>query len=81
MERWTGIANLEYPGRDSGPEGLCYHQRMCARFQTPAQAAAERYWQLIEPYWKFEPSWRVLPTDQVPVVLTIDGQRIGRMMR
>ena len=54
---------------------------MCARFQTPAQAAAERYWKLIEPYWNFEPSWRVLPTDQVPVVLTVDGQRTGRLMR
>jgi putative SOS response-associated peptidase YedK len=54
---------------------------MCARFQTPAQSAAERYWQLIEPVWHFEPSWRVLPTDPVPVVLSINGQRTGRMMR
>jgi putative SOS response-associated peptidase YedK len=54
---------------------------MCARFQTPAQAAAERYWQLIDPRWQFEPSWRVLPTDPIPVVLSINGQLTGRMMR
>jgi putative SOS response-associated peptidase YedK len=54
---------------------------MCARYQTPDQAAAERYWKIIEPLWQYEPSWRVLPTDQVPVVLTVDGKRTGRMMR
>ena len=54
---------------------------MCARFQTPAQAAAERYWQLIKPDWTYNLCWRVLPTTLVPIVLTIDGQRTGRMMR
>ncbi|MGH8289167.1 MAG: SOS response-associated peptidase [Steroidobacteraceae bacterium] len=54
---------------------------MCARYQTPAQAAAERYWRAIEPLWHFEPSWRVLPTDSVPVVLGIHGTITGRMMR
>ncbi|HZO22506.1 MAG TPA: SOS response-associated peptidase [Steroidobacteraceae bacterium] len=54
---------------------------MCARFQTPAQAAAERYWKLIEPLWRYEQSWRVLPTDPVPIVLTLNGERTGRMMR
>jgi putative SOS response-associated peptidase YedK len=54
---------------------------MCARFQTPAQSAAERYWKLIDPVWEFQPSWRVLPTDPIPVVLSLDGQPTGRMMR
>jgi putative SOS response-associated peptidase YedK len=54
---------------------------MCARYQTPAQAAAERYWQVLEPLWRFEPSWRVLPTDPVPVVVSLDGAITGRMMR
>ena len=54
---------------------------MCARFQTPAQSAAERYWRLIDPLWHFEPSWRVLPTNPIPVVLSLSGQRTGRMMR
>lgn len=54
---------------------------MCARFQTPAQSAAERYWKLIDPQWQFDPSWRVLPTDPIPVVLSLNGQPTGRMMR
>jgi putative SOS response-associated peptidase YedK len=54
---------------------------MCARYQTPSQAAAERYWRVIEPIWQFEPSWRVLPTSAVPVVLSRDGAVTGRMMR
>ncbi|HZT03838.1 MAG TPA: SOS response-associated peptidase [Steroidobacteraceae bacterium] len=54
---------------------------MCARYQTPSQAAAERYWQVIEPLWHFEPSWRVLPTEQIPIVLALNGVITGRMMR
>ena len=54
---------------------------MCARYQTPSQAAAERYWRVIEPLWRFEASWRVLPTDPVPVVLSMGGAITGRMMR
>ena len=54
---------------------------MCARFLTPAQAAAERYWQTIKPIWEFSASWRVLPTQQIPIVLAIDGTITGRMMR
>lgn len=54
---------------------------MCARYLTPAQAATERYWRAIAPLWRFEQSWRVLPTQQVPVVLTLDGVTTGRMMR
>src|SRR5258708_850125 len=52
--------------------GQLYNQAMCARFQTPAQAAAERYWSLIDPLWRFSESWRVLPTDSIPIVLTLD---------
>ncbi|HET9107433.1 MAG TPA: SOS response-associated peptidase [Steroidobacteraceae bacterium] len=54
---------------------------MCARYQTPSQAAAERYWNVLEPLWRFEPSWRVLPTDPVPVVVSLDGAVTGQMMR
>ncbi|MGH8295527.1 MAG: SOS response-associated peptidase [Steroidobacteraceae bacterium] len=54
---------------------------MCARYQTPSQAAAERYWRVLQPLWHFEPSWRVLPTDPVPVVLSVNGSVTGRMMR
>src|SRR5262245_48582179 len=54
---------------------------MCGRFATPNQAAAERYWNLTKPQWRFEQSWRVWPTEPVPVVFMAGGQRTGRMMR
>ena len=54
---------------------------MCARYQTPSQAAAERYWQVLEPLWRFEPSWRILPTSPVPVVVSFEGAVTGQMMR
>lgn len=54
---------------------------MCARFQTPAQATTERYWSIVKPFWKFDPSWRVLPTQDVPIVLSVDGATTGAMMR
>ncbi len=54
---------------------------MCVRFFTPAQAAAERYWQTIAPLWQFSASWRVLPTQQIPIVLALDAATTGRMMR
>ena len=54
---------------------------MCARFQTPSQAIAERYWHLSSSIWSFEASWRVSPTDPVPVITAVESERIGRMMR
>jgi putative SOS response-associated peptidase YedK len=54
---------------------------MCARFQTPSQAAAERYWRLLHSRWSFTASWRVSPTEQVPVVLNTKAGREGWMMR
>ena len=57
------------------------YEGMCARYLTPAQAVAERYWRPIAPLWQFSESWRVLPTQQVPVVLSCAGVTTGRMMR
>lgn len=57
------------------------YEGMCARYLTPAQAVAERYWRTITPLWQFSESWRVLPTQQVPVVLSCAGVTTGRMMR
>jgi putative SOS response-associated peptidase YedK len=54
---------------------------MCARFLTPAQAAAERYWHLVQPFPPYRQSWRVLPTHSVPVIMGIDGERTGALMR
>jgi putative SOS response-associated peptidase YedK len=54
---------------------------MCARFLTAAQAAAERYWRMVDSLWRYDQSWRVLPTQQVPVLVSVNGERIGQMMR
>ena len=54
---------------------------MCARFQIPTQAQAEAYWRLLHSQWGFAPSWRVAPTEQVPVVLYSSGSSAGWMMR
>jgi putative SOS response-associated peptidase YedK len=54
---------------------------MCARFQTPTKAQAEAYWKLLHSHWSFAPSWRVAPTEQVPVVLNTPAGLSGWMMR
>lgn len=54
---------------------------MCARYRIPSQAQAEEYWQLLHSGWSFSESWRVLPTEQVPVVLQARDGRAGEMMR
>lgn len=54
---------------------------MCGRFLRPTPAAAERYWQTIPPLRDFHASWRVLPTQQIPIVLSVGGMTTGRMMR
>lgn len=57
------------------------YEGMCARYRTPSQAAAERYWRTVTPLWRFSASWRVLPTQQVPVIIRTDEAVTGRMMR
>lgn len=59
----------------------CTVHAMCARYRIPDQEAAERYWRTVAPLWHFSASWRVLPTDDVPVVIAADGVITGRMMR
>jgi putative SOS response-associated peptidase YedK len=54
---------------------------MCARYQIPTQAEAEAYWRLLHSRWSFAPRWRVLPTEQVPVVLNTSAGIAGWMMR
>ncbi len=54
---------------------------MCARYLTSSQSAVERYWQTVTPWWQFTECWRVLPTQQIPIVLSIEGKTTGRTMR
>src|ERR1700722_786970 len=54
---------------------------MCRRYVTPATAEAERYFAVHLIRWKFDRSYNVAPTQQVPVVRLSDGQREGLMLR
>jgi putative SOS response-associated peptidase YedK len=54
---------------------------MCGRYVNPATAEAERYFAVHLIHWKFNRSYNVAPTQQVPVVRLADGQREGLMMR
>lgn len=54
---------------------------MCGRYVNPATAEAERYFAVHLINWKFERSYNVAPTQQVPVVRQQDGQREGLLMR
>jgi putative SOS response-associated peptidase YedK len=54
---------------------------MCGRYSTPQQSEAERYFAVHLLHWQFERSFNVAPTQGVPVIRTVDGQREGVMMR
>jgi putative SOS response-associated peptidase YedK len=54
---------------------------MCGRFITGNQAAIEREFSIVQPLWRFEPSYNVAPTNPVPVIRIQDGQRTGVMLR
>jgi putative SOS response-associated peptidase YedK len=54
---------------------------MCGRYVSPDEAAIEREFTLVRTEWQFPPSFNVAPTQQVPVIRTIDGERRGSLVR
>ena len=54
---------------------------MCGRYVSPDVAEAERYFLVHVMRWKFESSFNVAPTQQVPVVRMADGKREGVTLR
>jgi putative SOS response-associated peptidase YedK len=54
---------------------------MCGRYVTKDQAAIERAFSIVKPWWRFQASYNVAPTQQVPVVRTAKGVREGVMLR
>jgi putative SOS response-associated peptidase YedK len=54
---------------------------MCGRYVTKDQAAIERAFSIVKPWWRFETSYNVAPSQQVPVVRSAAGEREGVMMR
>jgi putative SOS response-associated peptidase YedK len=54
---------------------------MCGRYVSPDEASIEREFTLVHTEWQFPPSFNVAPTQQVPVIRTIDGERRATRMR
>lgn len=54
---------------------------MCGRFVSRADAAAEREWGLVTPWHRAFGSHNVSPTQDVPVIVSTDGDRAGVFMR
>ena len=48
---------------------------MCGRYVSPDDAAIEREFHLVRAEWKFPANFNVAPTQQVPVVREMDGER------
>lgn len=54
---------------------------MCGKYILAQAAKAERAMGIRRSRWEYAPSYRVLPTEQVPVVVSFAGEREARMMR
>jgi len=54
---------------------------MCGKYILAQAAKAERAMGIRRGRWEYPQSWRVLPSEQVPVVVTASGEREAAMMR
>jgi putative SOS response-associated peptidase YedK len=54
---------------------------MCGKYILAQAAKAERAMGIRRARWEYAPSYRVLPSEQVPVVVTSAGEREAAMMR
>jgi putative SOS response-associated peptidase YedK len=54
---------------------------VCGRYVTKDQAAMERAFSVVKPWWRFDASYNVAPTQSVPIVRLAEGEREGVMMR
>jgi putative SOS response-associated peptidase YedK len=54
---------------------------MCGRYVSPDDAAIEREFNLVRAEWTFPPSFNVAPTQLVPVVRILKGERVGSCLR
>ncbi len=54
---------------------------MCGKYILAQAAKAERALGIRRGRWEYPPSYRVLPTEQVPVAVTAEGEREAAMMR
>jgi len=54
---------------------------MCGRYVSPDEASIEREFNLVHTEWHFPPSYNVAPTQQVPVIRSVDGISRGSRIR
>jgi putative SOS response-associated peptidase YedK len=54
---------------------------MCGRYVAPDEAAIEREFNLVHSEWQFPASFNVAPTQNVPIVRSIDGKPHGALLR
>src|ERR1700732_330582 len=54
---------------------------MCGRYVSPDNASIEREFSLVHTEWQFPASYNVAPTQQVPVVRSVDGEQQGQLLR
>src|SRR5579864_2019499 len=55
--------------------------RMCGKYILAQAAKAERAMGIRRGRWEYPQSWRVLPSEQVPVVVDASGEHEAAMMR
>ena len=54
---------------------------MCGRYVAPDEAAIEREFNLVHAEWQFPASFNVAPTQNVPIVRSVDGKPRGALLR
>ena len=54
---------------------------MCGRYVSPDEASIEREFNLVHTEWQFPPSFNVAPTQQVPVIRSVEGEAQGSRIR
>jgi putative SOS response-associated peptidase YedK len=54
---------------------------MCGRYVSPDEASIEREFNLVHQEWQFPSSFNVAPTQQVPILREIAGERRGSVVR
>jgi putative SOS response-associated peptidase YedK len=54
---------------------------MCGRYVSPDDASIEREFNLVRSEWQFPASFNVAPTQNVPVIRSVEGERRGSLMR
>ena len=54
---------------------------MCGKYILAQAAKAERAMRIQRGHWEYPLSYRVLPTEQIPVVVAANGEREAALMR